>query len=71
MTGTITIGGTAAIAPGAVDGENNPVSPPAEMAWFALRSDLGITNANGTPSILSGWALEKDINNLWWKVKSA
>jgi hypothetical protein len=72
-TGTFTIGGTAAIAPGAVDGENNPVLPPSGMAWFAIRSDGGITNAADTPSILSGWAVEADANNpvTWWKVKGA
>jgi hypothetical protein len=70
VTGIITIEGTAAIAPGAVDGENNAVLPPANMVWDSLLSDSGINDPGNVLSVLSGWALNK-LNNKSWQVKGA
>lgn len=69
-TGTFTIGGTAAIVPTAVDGENNAVTPTDPLIWNLFISDGGITNANGTPSLGNNWGWDKDPNAKWWKLKS-
>ena len=48
------ISGTASVVVTAVDGENNVVTPAANMSWYAIRSEVDITAANGTPSLSSG-----------------
>ena len=49
VTGTFTIGGTAALVPVAVDGENNATTPPSNYHWLLLEADTGFAN-NNTPS---------------------
>jgi hypothetical protein len=71
ITGRLLVRGTAAIAPVAVDGENNPVTPPDAMVWESLRVDKGIiTVPAGAPSVLTGWDLDK-VNDKRWRVKKA
>jgi hypothetical protein len=50
ITGTLTVGGTAEIAPGCVDGENNQVFPESGMQWTVLTAVGGITR-NAGPTV--------------------
>jgi hypothetical protein len=72
VTGAFTIGGTAALAPVAVDAENNPVTPAADMHWILLLGDAGITAANNTPSYDSNlWGIDLVGNPVTkWELRS-
>jgi hypothetical protein len=57
-TGTLTVGGTAALAPGAIDGESNIILPDhADMHWELLFADGGIT-VNNNPAITGPWVID-------------
>jgi hypothetical protein len=60
VEGSFSIGGTAAVAATAVDGENNSVPPPTGKLWLFLIGGEGITNAAGTPTINPGWSFATD-----------
>lgn len=64
ITGTLTVGGSATIAPGTVDSGGYQIDLPevAGNRWLVIQADRGITIQAGSnaPSIIGPWALAPD-----------
>ena len=74
-SGTFTIGGTATIAPVAIDGEGNPIQfPPLESGWkwLVIMSLGGITANNNSPAITGPWVIVPSASKppLLWYLQS-
>ena len=72
--GSFTMGGTAALAPGTIDGEGNEMTAPqqANWTWLIIRGDLGVTSNNNAPSITGPWVNDPVPGNpvKFWQIKS-